>query len=414
MQNMFEVQQIVIKHLRQEILSVEESAILRQLLATKGGPELIEKFKDKEWVEEQLTQMEGFSNDRIWQKFQSLVEAERMNSMNKVNEAVAAIHTGHRRLIWRRISAVAAVIVLVAVSAIYWVSHRNGTASGTGGRANVAAVAGLPGGNKAVLTLSDGRQINLDSSSNGAIADQGNITISKPAEGQLAYSALLQKPSTSVYNTLSTPRAGQFSLSLPDGTKVWLNNASSLRYPVFFTGDRREVDLTGEAYFEVAQNATMPFVVRIQNSGAGPDGGAVEVLGTAFNIMAYQDEQTERTTLVEGKVRVQLQGHQQVLQPQEQAVADAEGHLEITTHVNVAEVTAWKNGYFHFDHSSLTGTMRQLARWYDVEVEYKGRMTEQAFMGKIQRNLPLEVVLKGLANEHVHFQLEGRKLLVLP
>jgi transmembrane sensor len=413
MENMFEVQQIVIKHLRQEVLSKEESATLRLLMASEGGRELVKNFEDKEWIEAQLARIQEGSDkpDPVWQKIQSAWAAEGIRSAGNRAPVLPLIGPSYRRL-WRGVAA--AIVLVVAGGAVYLGLHHSGSIPQPEGQVVINGSAGLPGGDKAVLTLSDGRQINLDSSSIGAVADQGNVKISKLASGQLTYNALHSKPAAPAFNTLSTPRAGQFALSLPDGTKVWLNNASSLRYPVYFTGPSREVELTGEGYFEVAKNSKMPFKVNVHHSGAGEDGGAVEVLGTSFNVMAYPDEKEQRTTLVQGSIQIIRQGHRQVLQPEEQSVIDVRGQIQTLQHVNVPEVTAWKNGYFHFDHTPLEGTMRQLARWYDVEVEYKGQLSPQAFVGKIQRNLPLPVVLKGLENEHIHFQLEGRKLVVVP
>jgi len=284
-----------------------------------------------------------------------------------------------------------------------------------------------------MLTLADGRTINLDSSTNGVVAAQQNTTVSK-SDGQLAYKGSSnEKPMPLAFNTLSTPKAGQFALTLADGTRVWLNNASTLRYPVAFTGSDRSVDLYGEAYFEVARDLAHPFRViihRVTNPttatasasspvAAAPTGAdqtsTIEVLGTAFNVMAYGDEPDERATLLSGSIRYTDAGHSTLLRPDQQSVLDDKGALHVLPHVDVQEVIAWKNGYFHFDNSSLEKTMRQLARWYDVDVRYEGQATmPQAFMGhgRIQRDLPLSAVLYGLGNDHVHFSLQGRTLVV--
>jgi ferric-dicitrate binding protein FerR (iron transport regulator) len=276
-----------------------------------------------------------------------------------------------------------------------------------------------PGGNKALLTLADGRKIDLDSSTNGVLAAQQNTTVSKPADGQLAYKGSSnEKPMPLAFNTLSTPKAGQFALTLADGTRVWLNNASTLRYPVAFTGADRSVDLYGEAYFEVAHDQAHPFHVIVHRvtepttASATDRTSTIEVLGTVFNVMAYGDEPDERATLLSGSIRFTDAGHSTLLHPDQQSVLDDKGALHLSSHVNVQEVIAWKNGYFHFDHSSLENTMRQLARWYDVDVRYEGHATPQAFMGRIQRDLPLSVVLHGLENDHVKFSLQGKTLIV--
>lgn len=410
MENTFEIEAILAKHLRQEVLSEEELTMLHFWLDTKDGQDLINQFDDKQWVRAQMARIQSLPDDAVWQKVSVGLEREGFSPAPYPEPVVERPRTRRRRS-FRNL--IVFLVLILAGGVAFWALRRSTNVPGVVLSGSVAA-AGLPGGDRAVLTLGDGRQIDLDSSANGAVANQGNVKVSKLASGQLAYTISEGKTIVPAFNTLSTPRAGQFSLVLPDGTKVWLNNASSLRYPVAFTGGSREVELTGEGYFEVAKNPGMPFRVVVHHSGAGEDGGAIEVLGTSFNIMAYPDENTERTTLVEGSVRFVRGGQQQVLQPEEQSVVDAQGHVRVLPHANVEEVTAWKNGYFHFDNADLQGTMRQLARWYDVEVEYRGEPAEQAFRGKIQRNLPLPVVLKGLENEHIHFQLEGRKLLVLP
>jgi ferric-dicitrate binding protein FerR (iron transport regulator) len=238
------------------------------------------------------------------------------------------------------------------------------------------------------------------------------MKITKLSDGQLAYNKTAETIATApAYNRLTTPRAGQFSLTLPDGSRVWLNNASSIRYPVSFAGPNREVELTGEAYFDIAKDPSHPFRVAVHR---GARTSTIEVLGTSFNVMAYEDEPAERTTLLEGSVRFVNGSNSTLLKPEEQSMLDEKGSLKTLHQVNVSEITAWKNGYFHFDHASLETTMRQLARWYDVTVEYQGDIPAQEFMGKIQRDIPLSSLLKGLENEHVHFRQEGQKLLVTP
>jgi ferric-dicitrate binding protein FerR (iron transport regulator) len=290
-----------------------------------------------------------------------------------------------------------------------WLSWNHSAPSVTAPAAAFSDV--KPGGNKAILTLADGRRIDLDTTANGVLANQGNSRVAKLSDGQLAYNKEKtsdEKPNVALaYNSLSTPRAGQFTIRLPDGTQVWLNNASVLRYPVAFTGTDRTVELAGEAYFEVAKDAAHPFRVKVQG------GAIVDVLGTSFNIMAYSDEPTERTTLIDGSIRVTQDNQSALLKPAEQSALGGADKLRVTSDINVQEVIAWKNGYFHFDHASLQTTMRQLARWYDIDVVYQGEPTPQEFMGRIERDLPLSSVLKGLENEHIHFSLTGRQLTVI-
>jgi len=280
-----------------------------------------------------------------------------------------------------------------------------------------------PGANKATLTLSNGSQIILDSQQNGLLAEQGNTKISKQ-NGQLLYASTThEKSSIPLYNTLATPRAGQFQITLPDGTKVWLNNASSLKYPTSFTGSERSVEVTGEAYFEVAKlfmpskngeaRKKMPFIVHIINPAGSKPPSRVEVLGTHFNVMAYADEDATKTTLLEGSVRVINLAGQVVIKPGEQAVQKQEG-LQIVNDINVEQVVAWKDGFFNFDGAGIKEVMNQIARWYDVEVSYQGKMTTHHFDGRLQRNLPLGNLLETLEATGAHFRVEGRKIVVTP
>ncbi|MES1249237.1 MAG: FecR domain-containing protein, partial [Chitinophaga rupis] len=254
-----------------------------------------------------------------------------------------------------------------------------------------------PGGNKAVLTLGNGSTIVLDSASSGFLTQEGGVTVEKTGDGRLVYQGAasheLRATSESAYNTLSTPKGGQYRLQLPDGTKVWLNSASSIHYPVAFTGDRREVDITGEAYFEVAQVSSrdgrkkMPFVVNTDRHTE------VEVLGTHFNIMAYADEGVVRTTLLEGKVRVTNLHDQALLSPGQQAVLEAPLSSIKVSEADTDKETAWISGFFQFDHTDLPALMRQLQRWYDVEPVYPAKDNGRRFGGRISRSLPLPEML---------------------
>jgi len=268
----------------------------------------------------------------------------------------------------------------------------------------------LPGGNVAMLTLSDGSVIALDSARTGPLTQQGNTKIAKLNNGQLAYKALNEKPTVLLYNTLTTPRGGQYRLILPDGTGVWLNAASSITYPTAFSGNERVVRITGEVYFEVQKDPMQPFKVTF-NPGADP--GSVEVLGTHFNINAYPDEATVKTTLLEGSVRV-VSKVATLLKPGQQAQLDNTGHATVFPDVDLDEVIAWKNGRFHFEDADIRTVMRQIARWYDVEVVFEGKITTEKFVGDIPRNSRLKEVFKILELSNVHFKVEDKKVTVLP
>ncbi|MBN9380905.1 MAG: FecR domain-containing protein [Chitinophagaceae bacterium] len=273
-----------------------------------------------------------------------------------------------------------------------------------------------PGGNKAVLTLGNGSVVVLDSASSGLLAEQGGATVTKTGDGRLVYQKAVSDGTgvggEPAYNTLSTPKGGQYRLQLPDGTKVWLNSASSIHYPVAFTGNRRQVDITGEAYFEVAQilssdgRKKMPFVVRTDRHTE------VEVLGTHFNIMAYTDESAVRTTLAEGSVKVTNLHHQVLLTPGQQAVLEASLSPIKVKEVDADKETAWISGFFQFDHTDLPTLMRQLQRWYDVEPVYPVKDNGRKFGGRISRSLPLLEMLRLLESNDIHFKIDGKKLIV--
>ena len=276
----------------------------------------------------------------------------------------------------------------------------------------------LPGGNKAVLTLANGSSIILDSAQNGTLGVQANTRVLKIANGFLAYEsghkgAGGRQP---VYNSIATPRGGQYQVMLPDGTKVWLNASTILRFPTGFIGKERRVELTGEAYFEVTKNASMPFKVSIlPAAGTGEkETREVEVLGTSFNVMAYKEEGIMRTTLLDGSVKIKDEKTENVLEPgqQAQSTLSAPG-IKVVSDVDVDAVVAWKNGYFNFNKEDIRTVMRQLSRWYDVDVSFSGNVHDRLFWGGIQRNLPLSVVFRILEKSGVQFSIDGKKVVVM-
>lgn len=272
-----------------------------------------------------------------------------------------------------------------------------------------------PGGNKAMLILSDGTQIPLDSASNGELAQQGNALITKSDSGRLTYTHNAAIPGDKVqYNTLRTPPGGQFQLELPDGTKVWLNAASSLQYPTTFTGKERSVVLKGEAYFEVA-HATLPFRVTVPAHEKNNNPMKVDVLGTKFNIMAYEEEELVKTVLLEGAVKVTGNSTSKRLDPGQGSSLDKRtGNIEVSDHVNVEEAIAWKNGFFQFEGSDIRSVMRQITRWYDVDVVYKADIPAH-FRGTIPRNAQVSQVLHMLElTGEVHFEVHGKQIIVSP
>ncbi|SEW35247.1 protein of unknown function [Chitinophaga arvensicola] len=310
---------------------------------------------------------------------------------------------------YRRWGSVAAAVVLITAGTAFfrWQQHHRKTPAPA---PIVAAVKNTvtPGGNKAMLTLSNGTTILLDSAANGTLAMQGSTSVVKLTNGQLSYQGNgVATAGELLYNTMSTPRGGQYQVTLPDGTRVWLNASSSISYPTAFPGRERKVTVKGEAYFEVAHNAQQPFKVVV-------NGVAVDVLGTHFNVNGYGDEAATRITLLEGSVKISKGLTSAMLKPGQQALVAGNDNIQFNNGVEVEEAVAWKNGLFWFNGVDLPGIMRQLSRWYDIEVEYEGAIPQRHFTGHVFRDLSLTEVLKILELSHVHFRLEGRKLIVTP
>ncbi|HTI94871.1 MAG TPA: FecR domain-containing protein [Puia sp.] len=263
------------------------------------------------------------------------------------------------------------------------------------------------GSNRAVLTLANGSKIILDDAKDGRLANQGKTTLIK-RNGKVAYLAGHNEENQSLHNTITTPRAGQYRVVLPDGSQVWLNAASSITFPTSFTGAGRNVTITGEAYFEVAQNASKPFTV-------SANGQEIKVLGTHFDVMAYTDEGATHTTLLEGSVRIRHGLDSGMLKPGQQSRVGPDGVLHVLNKVDLDGVMAWKNGLIHFQDADLKTVMRQLARWYDVDVEYHNGNSNRQFVGELPRSLSLCNVLKALeVTGKLKFSIEGRKVIVLP
>ena len=326
--------------------------------------------------------------------------------------------TGMVRKIGRQWAVAAAVMLILGIGFVRYEKHKTA-------KAPVVAAAPLasdllPGSNKAILTLADGTTINLDAAQNGLVGQQGDQQLIKTRNEELAYRSGDRNPEpgkspvpgkTSVqYNLLTTPRGGQYRLQLPDGSKVWLNAATSLRYPTAFTGGERVVELRGEAYFEITPDATKPFRVTIQRGEEKESRPLqVEVLGTHFNIMDYAEEPVVNTTLLEGSIRVRKGEHSVLVKPGEQALLNKHDELKVTA-ADTEEAVAWKDGMFKFKDAGIETVMRQLARWYDVEIVYVNGVPRDRFQGEMYRNVNASKILKVLEASGVHFTVEGKKI----
>ncbi len=389
-------QYLLEKH-KQSALSAEEKEEFLQLPDTG---ELMQ------WLEEDLRQeWEQFSGQQV------LAAAEKEQLLQQIVQQLPHAAAKHRPLHYIKLAVFAAAACLLAVVAgIYLFKQQHaGQVKQPVATTQPAPLPLVAGGNKAVLTLADGSKIMLDSAANGTLAKQGATALVKTAGGILAYRQIQgATPATSpLYNKMETPRGGVYQLILPDGTTVWLNSASSIRYPSVFTGTYRQVEISGEAYFQVAKNETQPFIV----STAGMQ---VQVLGTEFNLMAYTDEDAIKTTLVNGAVKLVKNNSSRVIKPGEQGSLE-NGHQDfVVSHADLKSALAWKQGYFRFDGAKITAIMRQVARWYDVEIVYEGKIPEEEFYGFIPKKENASEILEALQLTHnVHFRQEGRKIIVL-
>lgn len=381
--------------------SAEEIKILQELLKKQEYISKLEVIMDQ-----QLTESTPMHSDyadvvsRLKKSFEEGFSADRRTPVIRISSTM---------LRW---SAAAAVLLLTGTLFFLQLSSKSSKQkSGT----PVAAIPAVkndiaPGKEGAILTLNDGRTVVLDSLGNGIVTDQNGAKVVLH-NGELTYNAREAVNGEVAYNTITTPKGRQFRLLLEDGTKVWLNAASSLRYPTVFNGKERKVEVTGEAYFEVAKNAKMPFHVKINNETE------IVVLGTHFNVNSYQNEASINTTLLEGSVRVSNGKESALLNSGQQAQSSAllNNKIKVISNVNVEKIMAWKNGVFDFQDASLGEVMRQLERWYNIEVVYEKGIPNLEFMGKIGRDLTLSEVLRGLEMSEVHFKIEGgRKLIVMP
>ena len=372
-----------------------------------------------DWVNEadanRLYFIQATDEKRMTEKFRHFNQEDITQRMDKTLESIDHGNKSTGKAIMRKMKkyTIAASFVLIAGSIIYYAASvfnkKDIAKTPTTIKTNTNDV--QPGTEKAVLILADGSKVILDNTTNGTIAQQGNTVVLKE-DGLLAYNTDKTKSQSEIiYNTLKTERGGEYrSLVLSDGTKIWLNSVSSIHYPTAFIGKERIVDITGEVYFEVAKNRTMPFKVNV-------NGMQVEVLGTHFNINSYGDEEGIKTTLMEGAVKIVAARKVSFLKPGQQAILrsaqDDKGEIKIVSDVDVNETVAWKNGLFIFDGSDIKTIMRQASRWYDIDVVFQDQIPGHFVVTGVPRTLPISKLLKALEMMGgVHFEIEGKKILV--
>jgi len=327
-----------------------------------------------------------------------------------IREEIARTKQRKRFWVFRPSVAAAFALLFLGAGTYFFTSNKKQSP-----RAPVAVISDVaPGGDKATLTLGDGSILQLDELADGTLQQKSHFSIRKK-NGELIYETTAGTPSANPgYNTITTPRGGQFRVILPDGSKVWLNASSSLRYPTSFDGGERLVALSGEGYFEVAKarvdGKPTPFRINVN------DRETVEVLGTHFNIMAYSEEKAIRTTLLEGSVRVTRPGtrNSSLLKPGQQCVYDRDMGFVVRNDADAGESISWKNGIISFKDADIETIMRQIARWYDVRVEYQGEVPQRLFTGGISRKSNLSGVLKVLELNDIHFEIKNKVIVVSP
>ncbi|NII23445.1 DUF4974 domain-containing protein [Pseudoflavitalea sp. X16] len=375
--------------------------------------ELIQKYLSGNCTAEEKALVESWHLKELSESTHFPAE-EQINAVHQRMQSALAQHiqASRRKPVTRRLwFRVAAAALLIGIFFIGVVLYRVPSPTDTSTLTVQPVI--LPGHDGATLTLADGSKVVLDSLGNGLLTTQNGTKVVLN-NGQLTYQADGATATAVVYNTISTARGRQFKVTLPDGSQVWLNAASSLRYPTAFVGNERNVEITGEAYFEVAKNEQIPFKVKANGRME------IQVLGTHFNVNAYEDEEAVRTTLLEGSVNVTAIEPTRYsplttrrLSPGQQAQL-SNNQLSIINNTDIEAVVAWKNGVFNFQDATLEKVMRQLARWYDIEIVYEKDIPDIAFEGEINRQNELADVLHSLERLGVHFKLEGRRLTVLP
>jgi transmembrane sensor len=391
-------------------LNHEEREQFNRWLGQGNNKDFFNPILDKEILEEELRQLDELK-----------IESEQRGSWEKLLQfRIGPQKTKTIRLNnWRLYAAAASIIMILGAGGFIWYQSKKVDNQVVQGKGNQPAIAtdANPGRFKAKLVLADGSSIVLDSATNGTLVQQENMAVVSE-DGKLVYKSQDAPPgqvhTAVVYNKLVTAKGETFTLVLADGSKVWLNSESSITYPVTFVGEERKVTVTGEAYFEVARafvpqgskSVKQTFKVVVDNM-------EVEVLGTHFNINAYTDEDAIKTTLLEGKVKIVSGSTSAVLKPGQQAqLKKGTTLLQVRDDADLEQAVAWKNGYFQFGDDDLKTVMRQLARWYDVEVIYQGSVSADTYSGTIDRRSKASEVLTVLERNRVHFKIEGKKIIV--
>ena len=369
----------------------------------KGQLTHSEQLEFDEWFKS-----EGNENIYIDENIAESEDRHRQLILSRINEQIKAVQDVKVKTIWPRIVAAASILLFLSLGG-YFILNKKPTQQIVKNQKQEI----IPGTNKATLTLANGQKIILTRGLNGRLAQQGSTLVQVNSSNSITYTSSSANSSLATqvqFNTLSTVRGEQspYPLVLADGTRVWLNAESSITFPTSFSGKERVVKITGEAYFEVVHNALHPFKVKVRNQ-------TIEDLGTQFNINAYPDESVMKTTLINGKVKISAGSQVAVLKPGFQAVVSPSGSSVVVQAADLDQVMAWKNGNFEFEGTPLKDIMRQISRWYDVDISYTGTIENVEFGGLISRSKNINEILSMLeTTKSVHFKLEGRRILVMP
>lgn len=407
---------LLLKQLRQEITDEELQYLERWKAAHPSNTLVYDRVNDSEQLLADLTSLKQVDMEGWWQK----ISAE----ITPIKRTVPFYRKWY--------TYTAAAVILIMAGAITWQYGQPKKIPATVTETYVPAVVDVqPGGNKAILTLSNGRVINLADANSGTLAQEGNVNVVKQKEGEIKYERTgdVNFQQGVVWNILSTPRGGQYSLLLPDGSKVWLNAASSIKYPAQFSGNQRRVIITGEAYFDVVATRSnagkVPFIVDVQ-SVAGANLAEVEVLGTSFNIMAYDDETDIKATLLKGKVKISaLQSPAgegsafKMLDPGQQAqiphmAIAGKDPIKVVGLEDAGGALGWRNGLVPLQNADIKSIMRIVSRWYNIEVGYQGQTPNYTFTGTLPLKENLSAVIKLLEFNGMRFKMQQDKIIILP
>lgn len=371
---------------------------------------LIYKYLQKSCSDEERAMVESWHIKDLSESTY-LPSKENINLVNKRMAEKLVHHIDNRRKsqrtsrLWQSFALVASVLFILSLLTFLYLENTHFPRQTTA--KNIVQHDVLPGGYKAILTLYDGKKIELHEKGLQTALWQNKVNISRRTAGELVYHNTSANKEANVRNVLETPRGGQYKLVLPDGTRVWLNSSSRLTYPILFTGKERQVTLIGEAYFEVAKDHSKPFKVFTSHQ-------VVEVLGTHFNISAYPEENKDQTTLLEGRVKIHYETSNRTMKPGQEAIINYENHKIELSNADIEKNMAWKNDEFIFNGENLQNIMRSVSRWYDVDIVYQNYGDQSKYWGTVSRKKNLSAVLKMLESTgKIKFQIKGRRIIAM-